>query len=1102
MTARMFLTWPRAVLLLLPLVLSLAGCSRKDSAGGEGTESDEFFRLMNSGKNYLDQGRATNALEVYQRAAELAPADPDVHLNLANAHLLAGNAQPAIAEADKVLELDNNSAAAHFVKGSALLRLSQFEEALKSLQTARDLDPTEPAAAFQVGLAHFHLQHWDDAIDAFQETLLFEPNHPSAHFQLGQALLRAGRQDEAQAELELHQQIAEQNAGRTLGPATFEKSKFTAARVPFRLEQPAREGIPVRFTEHTEAVFGTNRYSGPIAVLDPARTGWNSLFVLDPDAGFRLLWNTNGTFSPAAEVYPHKPDAKYTKMLVGDLQNDRSEDVIVLGNQGAHVFRFTTNGFAMDVGPFSRLQNLNAVDGALVDLDFTGKLDLVVVTGQTNDLRILRQFGPMLFSDITSTSGIPKLSNAVSIAIDDWPKDEMIDLFVGRTNEAPLLLVKERGGGLNPTNMTWAVGSVFATGDLNNDLRTDIAIVAGQQIEIFYQGLEQKKEVKLGNASPQFIKLIDHDNDGWLDIWTFGQEVRAWRNQGEAGFEEQTATLGLDSISAGPYSGAEFADFDLDCDSDLVLVQSAGGLRYLRNDGGNANQQLKVRLLGNRSNASGLGVEVEIAAGGLRLSRTVQQLPVEIGVGKNQKLDSVTTHWFNLAIPTMDVAVECKEPLIAFEITLPEGSCPYLYAWDGSKYRFVTDLLGAAPLGLPVAEGVIIPSDPDEFVWVGNEENFIPREGAYELQLTEELREVLYLDEVKLAVVDHVPGTEVHPVDKLVPAKPFPPSTLITVQEERPLKAAHTLDGREVTQLLRHIDQRRVSPEQLRIPQLRGLAEPHGVILDFGPLEIDRPLVLVMNGWLRFGGGMANIHASHSPELPFPFPQLEAEVGGEWKPVDVVVGAPAGKTKTILVDLTGKLPPGSARLRLKAAFEIHWDRIALLEKVHQPGTSITLLEPDVADLHWRGFSEFADLSWDWPLTPNYEKVYQKPYWRITPQGWCTRYGDVRELIARRDEGMVLMNGGDELTLRFHTASLPPKRPGATRQFFLYLDGWDKDSDFHVVTGTTVTPLPWHGMDDQQYGKIPRPAFPSDPLHEKYNTRWVGPKTLERVANRN
>jgi len=54
--------------------------------------------------------------------------------------------------------------------------------------------------------------------------------------------------------------------------------------------------------------------------------------------------------------------------------------------------------------------------------------------------------------------------------------------------------------------------------------------------------------------------------------------------------------------------------------------------------------------------------------------------------------------------------------------------------------------------------------------------------------------------------------------------------------------------------------------------------------------------VLALTGWLRFGGGMANVAASHNPDLPFPFPKLEAQTAtGDWHVLDVTVGAPAGK---------------------------------------------------------------------------------------------------------------------------------------------------------------------------------------------------------------
>ena len=203
----------------------------------------------------------------------------------------------------------------------------------------------------------------------------------------------------------------------------------------------------------------------------------------------------------------------------------------------------------------------------------------------------------------------------------------------------------------------------------------------------------------------------------------------------------------------------------------------------------------------------------------------------------------------------------------------------------------------------------------------------------------------------------------------------------------------------------------------------------------------------------------------------------------------------------LLVDLEGKLEAGTRRLRLTEAFEIHWDRIALMEKKPNARTKITFISPTEADLHFRGFSPLQNLSPDWPLTPDYDTVSPNSYWTITPGGWCTRYGDVSELIASRDEGLALLNGGDELSLKFAVSSLPQKPVGSIREFFLYADGWDKDSDFHVAAGAQVEPLPFHGMNDQLYGRQKRPPFPTDALHRKYNTRWVEGKVLKQTAKR-
>jgi Flp pilus assembly protein TadD len=1058
---------------------------------------------MNAGQNYLEQQDATNALAIYKKAEAIAPNDPDVHLNLANSYLLAGAATEAIREAEEVLKIEPNSAAAYFVKGSAYLRLAKAAEAAKALENVQKIEPSETATFFQLGRARAELSQWAGAIAAFKEGIAMDPNHlhTTVHYLLAQALLRAGRQEEAQQELQRHQANFEAGGPR-VNAATFERSKYTQARVPFKLDQPDKEGIKVRFVDATKETLGDRAadFSGPIGVIDVNRSGWNSLFVLEKGQGFRLLRNTNGAFHPQEALYPAIPGAHYAKVLVGDLQNDRVNDVIVLGDKGSHLFKFATNGPAADVSAASRLNTVSAVDGTLMDLDFTGQLDLVAVSESSNELRVYRQFGPLFFNDITRTSGIPASLHAQAVMMEDWNRDGNMDVIASRKERPPLLLEKRRGGPLFPSELTnWVAGTVFCTGDFDNDLRPDLAVVGEGKISICYNGGSTREIAVSGKADFRQLVAIDYDNDGWLDLWAVGDTIRAWRNLGLAGFQEQTVELGLDKFDGGPVSEIHFADFDMDCDPDVIIALAHGGLRYLRNDGGNANAQVKIQLYGNRSNASGLGCKVEIETGGLRLCRTVQSLPVEIGVGKHQKLDSYLVHWSNWPQGAAEVPFNCKEPLLAVELTIQEGSCPYLYAWDGKSFRFVTDILGAAPLGLPISEGCYTEANPQELVWIGDEQSLPPHDGSYQVQITEELREVLYLDEAKLVVVDHDPSTEVHTTDKLLPSGPFPKGTLVTLHQEHPLQRAERLDGQEVTSALKAVDGRRVSPPTLRVPQLRGLAEPHGLILDFGPLDTSKPLVLVMNGWIRFGGGMANIAASLDPSLPFPFPSLEAEVApGLWKAVEVTVGAPAGKTKTILVDLEGKLPSGARRLRLKEAFEIYWDRIALLEKEYSPATKVAFISPSQADLHFRGFSALQELPPDCPLTPDYDKVSANSCWTITPGGWCTRYGDVLPLVSARDEGLVLINGGDELTLRFSVGSVPPKPPGSKREFFLFSDGWDKDSDFHVAAGTQVEPLPFHGMRDQDYGQEKRPEFPSDALHGKYNTRWVEGQVLKQA----
>jgi len=1081
-------------LLLTLALLSLPACKPKSS--------DEFVRLTNTGKNYYDRGEAAKAIAALEAALALDPAHPDAHLNLASAYLLANQPEKALAHAQEALKLNPNSAPALYVAGCACLRMGQAEPALKYLQGAKDIDRTINAVTFQLGRAHQQLGQFDEAANDFREVIQFEPEHPAAHYNLSQVLVRSGHPDEANQELAIHQKISAERGPKMTDPSAFERCVYTQVRAPFQLEMPAAQGVKVIFTDTTSTSFGAaaSDYHGPAGVLDLQHDAQCSLFVAESN-GFRLLLNSNGVFQPHGGVHPALDGAKFSRCLVGDLNNDGVEDVIVLGERGSRVFKFATNGTFTDVTIAANLASLSATNGALIDLNFSGSLGLLALGQGSNGLRFFRSLvrETIYFSESKTNMGLPSTAPGLrELALDDWNGDDLPDLFISRDNQPPLLLTQIRGGPLTDTNQPadWPEGRVIAVGDLNQDLRPDLVIGGPGKLVCVFNGVKERPAIPLGNWAPTSLKLVDYDNDGWLDIIATGPGLRIWRNLGGGRFVEMTAELGLEKI--GPVESVLAADLDNDGDTDLLLTLADQSLKILRNDGGNANQQIKLHLAGTRSNASGIGVRVEVAAGGMRLERRVSTLPIEIGVGQHKQLDSLTTRWMSLNPSMVDVKVEPRTVLTVTELQIQETSCPYLYAWNGKRFRFVSDILGASPVGLPVAENHFIDSDPDEYVWIGNEDSFQPFEGNYLLQITEELREVLYLDEAKLVVVDHPAGTEAHPTDKLLPSKPFPPSQIITLDHRHPLLKATRLDGADATALLAENDGRILSPLKLRDTRLRGLAEPHGVIIDFGPLPIERPLVLALTGWLRFGGATANLAASTDPDLPFPFPKLEAETdGGEWHPVDVTVGAPAGKTKTILVDLAGKLPTGSRRLRLITAFEIHWDRIALFERRDPADTRITSVAPTSTDLHWHGIGQLEQVPWSVPQTPLHDRILPSPPWRVVPSGWCTRYGDVLELVTNRDNAMVLINSGDELTLRFAANLLPPKLPGHTRDFFLYSVGWDKDADFHTKLGSVIDPLPWNGMDDQSYGDQPRPGFDNDNWITKYNTRWVGPRLLTR-----
>jgi hypothetical protein len=220
-----------------------------------------------------------------------------------------------------------------------------------------------------------------------------------------------------------------------------------------------------------------------------------------------------------------------------------------------------------------------------------------------------------------------------------------------------------------------------------------------------------------------------------------------------------------------------------------------------------------------------------------------------------------------------------------------------------------------------------------------------------------------------------------------------------------------------------------------------------------------------------------------------PYLQVK-DAAGNWKTVIEDMGMPAGKPKTIVVDLTGKFLSDSRELRIVSGLALYWDEIFLSEETAAPPAVLTRLQAETADLRFRGFSKpIIHPERKQPEQFDYQQWLPVTMWNQTP-GMYTRYGDVRPLLNEVDDRFVIMGSGDEIRLLFPADKLPPLAAGWTRSFLLKVDGWAKDQDANTAHATTVEPLPFHGMSQYPYPSTEH--SPDDEAHrawrEEYNTR--------------
>ncbi|HEX9668034.1 MAG TPA: CRTAC1 family protein, partial [Thermoanaerobaculia bacterium] len=497
------------------------------------------------------------------------------------------------------------------------------------------------------------------------------------------------------------------------------------------------------------------------------------------------------------------------------------------------------------------------------DLDRDGDLDLLAAhAGGLTWLDNLRQGR---FADRTAAAGLHGAGAVLAAASADLDDDGLFDLVVAPA-AGGLRLLRNQGGRFAP----WDAAGL--------------------------------------PAAPAFRAVLaaDLDNDGRLDLAAAGDSALVALARDGAGFRALP-------LAAAPAGAAALAAADLDGDGDLDLVAAGpAGLHRLDNQGGNKNHWLTVRLRGltkgnSKNNVQGVGSVAEVRAGAANQAREAAGPVVHFGLGGLAKADLLRVVWPN-GVPQNRLQPALDQRIV--EEQLLKGSCPFLYAWDGARMAFVTDLLWGAPIGLPVADGVWASADPDELVRVDGAR---PERGAYRLALTEELWEAAFFDRVRLWVVDHPDDVEVASNLRVLPGRRLPDAVLAS-RALRPVAVAWDGAGMEVTARVARRDE--VYASGFTESAYQGVAAaPWTFTFDLGEAPA-APVRLHLDGWVFPADASLNVAVSQRPDglAPTP-PLLEVETAGGWRVLMPEMGFPAGKTKTMVVD-TPALPFGARRLRI------------------------------------------------------------------------------------------------------------------------------------------------------------------------------------------
>jgi Tfp pilus assembly protein PilF len=865
-------------------------------------------------------------------------------------------------------------------------------------------------------------------------------------------------------------------------PSTFVSDPFVRfLKLPAPTSMPAAPDLTLQF--ETKPMEG--------APAEPVL--WVGAIPLDDNGAASILWANQTSVQIVGGAKLRFPGgASQTigrnAVLGVDLNYDFRTDLVFAGAGGLAFYEQQDLNHFTDITERTHLPpnilHASYTGAWAFDVDLDGDLDIVLGANEGEPI-VLRNNGDETFAVIHPFPGVNGLTGFASADVDG---DGTPDVALLDRDGVLHAFTNERLGQFRPQTLRAGLNGRFlavAPADIKGDGLLDFILLRDDGAVVRFSDGAQVVKAQSGGSST--LIAADFDNNGSLDLLAGDGQIFL----GGAKVPMKAAVVSASAV-----------DLNGDGRLDLVGLDASGHPIELLNHGSKNYGWQKTRLRAakasgdQRINSFGIGGEIEVRAGLLTQKQPITSQLVHFGLGDHATVDVARITWPN-GVVQGEFELKADQEILATQRL--KGSCPWLFAWDGTQMSFVND--GApwsSALGLHINAQVVAGIYQTEEWFKIPAESLKPRDGFYDLRITDELWETYYIDHYSLMVIDHPEGTEVYTDERF--AVPPPPLKVYTTSEPHPFLSAHDDCGADVRGVVRDVDRHYL--DTFGRGPYQGLTRDHWVELELpADAPANGPLYLLATGWTHPTDATVNIAIGQNHiEQPQGLSIETPDAHGKWIVAKTNLGFPAGKMKTVVLDLSGVFRPGAPRkLRLRTNLEVYWDQLAWAAA--KPDRNRTQhLALDTAELRYRGFSAVKAANPSSPELPEYDKIASSgPIWHDL-EGYATRFGDVRELLEKVDDRMVIVNAGDELVLRFQAPAAPPA--GWKRDFIMIGDGWIKDGDFNSVYSKTVLPLPYHGMKNYD---TPPGTLENDPAYKRhpedwltFQTRYVTPEGFERA----